>query len=73
MLRKNLKTCARCKRTFGDMQIRRCANEAVNRALGDHICYYCCRQCKFHEKHPYCGAIGCGYDDKGNQVETFMY
>ena len=73
MLRKNLKTCARCKRTFGDMQIRRCFNEAVNRTLGDHICYYCCRQCKFHVKHPLCGAVGCEYNDKRNQVETFMY
>ena len=53
--------CARCRRTFGDLKIRRCYNHAVNRALGEYICYYCCKRCKFHTKTPYCGAIGCDY------------
>ena len=58
--------CARCGREYGPMQIRHCHNEAVNRVLGENICYYCCKRCKFHTKHPLCGAIGCGYNNTGN-------
>ena len=61
MRNRRFTTCARCGYTFGDMQIAKCPNEAVNRLLGENICYYCCKKCKFHTKTPYCGAIGCGY------------
>ena len=49
--------CARCHRPFSC--IRKCPNEAVNRLLGEYICYYCCRECKHHTTVPMCGAIGC--------------
>ncbi len=58
--------CARCRRTFGELQIRKCPNEAVNRELGENICYYCCKRCFFHTKEPLCDAIGCGYHHTGN-------
>lgn len=65
--RKIYKTCQRCKMQFADAAMRVCPNPAVRQAFGDgHICYYCCKRCKYHTKHPLCGAIGCGYkgDDK---------
>lgn len=61
MQMKAYRTCARCKRTYNEPQIRRCYNENVNRLLGDDICYYCCKRCRFHTKVPLCGAIGCDY------------
>ncbi len=60
------KTCARCRRAFGDMQIRKCPNETVNQVLGEYICYFCCKRCHFHTEEPFCGAIGCGYHHTGN-------
>ena len=69
MIKTGGKICARCKRKYGDLQVAVCPNEAVNRVFGEQICYYCCRRCKFHTKHPLCGAIGCGYHestDSGN-------
>lgn len=60
--------CARCKQLRYDYSVKKCPNEAVNRVLGEYICYFCCKQCKYHTKHPLCGAIGCDYkpDDKQN-------
>ena len=55
------KTCARCGRIYGGLQVAVCPNEAVNHVYGKQICYYCCKRCKFHTKHPLCGAIGCNY------------
>ena len=34
----------------------------VIKAFGVNICYYCCRRCVFHTKHPLCGAISCNYN-----------
>ena len=51
------RVCSRCHRPFA--ALRKCPNEAVNRLLGSHICYYCCRECKHHTTVPMCGAIGC--------------
>lgn len=56
-----LKTCSRCQRTFDTYAVLECQHEAVQRAYGKTICYYCCKRCKYHTKHPLCGAIGCGY------------
>lgn len=61
-----LHMCARCRRSRKELQIRRCNNPAVNRKLGEYICYDCCKKCKYHVKHPLCGAIGCDYTDTGN-------
>ena len=52
-------TCARCGYTFASTVVRKCPHEAVNRLLGEHICIYCCKKCKFHTKQPFCGAVGC--------------
>lgn len=60
-MKRPLTLCARCGRAFGGLMVGKCPNEAVRRALGENICYYCCKKCKFHIKHPFCGAIGCGY------------
>lgn len=65
-MKKSSNTCARCGRRFGPLMIRECPNEAVKRILGDEICYYCCKKCKYHVKHPMCGAIGCDYHNTGN-------
>ena len=60
------RTCARCGRTFGDLQIRKCPNEAVNRVLGEYICHNCCKRCYFRSEEPLCGAIRCCYHDTRN-------
>lgn len=57
----NLIVCAKCKRTFNTVTVRQCPHEAVNRTYGTHICYFCCKHCRYHTKVPLCGAIGCGY------------
>ncbi len=65
------KVCARCKRPFSS--IRKCPNEAVQRKLGDYICYYCCKQCKHHTTIPMCGAIGCELwrkEDNNDSIRT---
>lgn len=56
-----LKICARCRQPRRELTIRKCPNEAVNRVLGEYICYYCCKRCRFHATTPLCGAIGCDY------------
>lgn len=53
--------CARCRRSFRELQIRRCHNPTVNRVLGEYICFYCCKRCKHHTTTKYCDAIGCDY------------
>ena len=60
------KICARCRRPFMEPTIRHCYNEAVNREMGEDICYFCCKRCRFHTSVPLCGAIGCSYK-KGAQ------
>ena len=49
--------CARCNRPA--FSLRECPHEGVNKAFGNLICFYCCRQCKHHTTVPFCGAIGC--------------
>lgn len=49
--------CARCRRPSASL--RKCTHDAVNRAFGSDICFYCCRECKHHTTVPFCGAIGC--------------
>lgn len=66
-MRRRTKLCDRCRKTFAETLVRDCPNEAVRRLVGKQICYYCCRKCKHHEKHPLCGAIGCTYRKSGER------
>ena len=42
--------CDRCKRLFHSYAVANCKHEAVNKYYGQHICVYCCKKCKHHEK-----------------------
>ena len=60
-LKRQLIRCARCGRTYNSVSVRCCPHPAVLASYGGDMCYFCCKHCRHHIKHPLCGAIGCGY------------
>ena len=57
------RTCARCKRVFNNGMVLDCHHPVVQDVFGDHICFYCCKHCKYHATVPSIDGIRCIFEE----------